>query len=135
MFHLSSEYVASVASGCFESRSGVASPSSLSVASPWCLLLSFCCLAPSFSDRGGATRASEGGALGAGGRDASGDSGVDASARCPLPLAGDWEMRPDVLRAPDVWTLVPPLDSRLVWHNSSRFSITLNANNVAQTIA
>jgi hypothetical protein len=33
-------YVACVASGCFKSRSDVASPSSLSVASPCCLLLS-----------------------------------------------------------------------------------------------
>jgi hypothetical protein len=32
-------YVASVASGCFKSRSGVASPSSHSIASPPCLLL------------------------------------------------------------------------------------------------
>jgi hypothetical protein len=32
-------YVASVASECFKSRSGVASLSSLSAGSPWCLLL------------------------------------------------------------------------------------------------
>jgi hypothetical protein len=32
-------YVASVASRCYQIRSSVASPSSLSVASPWCLLL------------------------------------------------------------------------------------------------
>jgi hypothetical protein len=38
-------YVANVVSVCFKSRSGVASPSLLSVASPWCLLITFCCLA------------------------------------------------------------------------------------------
>ena len=55
-------YVASVVSGYFKSRSGVASPSSLSAASSWCLLLTFCRLA-SFLDCGGGTaRAGEGGA-------------------------------------------------------------------------
>jgi hypothetical protein len=44
-------YVASVVLGCLKSRSGVASPSSPSVASPRCLLV-FYCLA-SFSDYGG----------------------------------------------------------------------------------
>jgi hypothetical protein len=44
--------VASVASVRFKSRSAVASPSSPSAASPWCLLLAFCCHA-SFSDCGG----------------------------------------------------------------------------------
>jgi hypothetical protein len=32
-------YVASVVSGCFKSRSGVASPSLPSIVSPWCLVL------------------------------------------------------------------------------------------------
>jgi hypothetical protein len=48
-------YVANVASGCFKSRSGVASPCSPSAVSPRCLLLSFCYLA-SFSDREGGAR-------------------------------------------------------------------------------
>jgi hypothetical protein len=39
VFHLPSKYIASVASECFKSRSDVASPSSPSVASFWCLLL------------------------------------------------------------------------------------------------
>jgi hypothetical protein len=39
VFHLSSEYDATVASGCFRTRSGVTSPSSFSVVSPRCLLL------------------------------------------------------------------------------------------------
>jgi hypothetical protein len=37
-------YVVSVVSGCFKSRSGVTSLSSLSAASLWCLFLAFCCL-------------------------------------------------------------------------------------------
>jgi hypothetical protein len=41
----------SVVFECFKNRSGVASPSSLSVASPRCLLLTFCCLV-SFSATG-----------------------------------------------------------------------------------
>ena len=45
-------YVASIASGYFKSRSAIASLSSPSATSPWCLLLACCCLA-SFSDHGG----------------------------------------------------------------------------------
>jgi hypothetical protein len=61
-------YVASFISGCFKSRSSVTSPSSLSPASPWCLLLAFYCLV-SFLDWGAG---------------APGDGGADASALCPF---------------------------------------------------
>jgi hypothetical protein len=81
-------YVTSVVSGCFKSRLGVASLFSLSTASPWYLLTTFCYLA-SFLDYGGrATRAGEGGAPGADGRDTTGDCGTDMSAQCSLLLRG-----------------------------------------------
>jgi hypothetical protein len=70
-------YVASVVSRCFKRRSGVASPSSPSCASPWCLL-AFCYLA-SFSDCGG-------GMVGAGGGGALRDGGAHASTRSALLL-------------------------------------------------
>jgi hypothetical protein len=59
-------YVASIVSRYFKSRSGVASPSSLSAASPWCLLTFYCLASFSYCE-GGAVRASEGGAPGASG--------------------------------------------------------------------
>jgi hypothetical protein len=68
-----------------------ASLSSLSTASPWCLI-AFCCLA-SFSDCGegaamdgerGAAMDGEGGALGAGGRDAPVYCSADTSTRYPF---------------------------------------------------
>jgi hypothetical protein len=77
-------YVASVVSGCFKRRSDVASPSSPSSASPWCLL-TFCYLA-SFSDCGGGT-------VGAGGGGALRDGSAHASARSALLLRGQVALR------------------------------------------
>ena len=70
-------YVVIIILGCFKSRSDVVSSSSPSAASPWSLLLTFCCLV-SFSVCGGS---------------APGDGGADASARSPLPLCGKVELR------------------------------------------
>jgi hypothetical protein len=72
-------YVVNIVSGCLKSRLSVASPLP-SAASPWCLFLALCCLAPFSVCGGGAARADAGGVPR--------DGGADSSARSSLPLHG-----------------------------------------------